>query len=110
MKQVALHEIITTKAGLSPYKGSSESKTFTLRIHIENLSNEQAESALASKFRIAWQNANRDKYDQLEDGSTIDYTPYVKVETVRTMTFEEMMKWIEEHPEDAKKYAHLFNK
>jgi len=99
MKQFTLHEVITTKAGLSPYKGSPESKTFTLKINIANLTAAQIEDALASKFRITWQNTNRNRYDDLTDGDVIEYTPYVKAARVREMTPDEIVEYLKHHPE-----------
>ena len=105
--QVTLRDTITTKAGLRPYKGAPESKTVTLKINIANLTAAQIEEALAAKFRITWQNTSRDKYDKIKDGAVIDYTPYVKTSTVRPMTLDEMVDYVEHHPEDTQAVANL---
>ena len=62
------------KCGLSPDKDSDESKSFILVFDLVNVPVSALVADALKPKRINWQNGNRNKFDGLEDKSTINLT------------------------------------
>lgn len=63
---------ILKKLTIRPFTGAEEFKTVYLNIDFEGVSLQQVFNKACSSDVITWQNNNRDKYDKIIDGSTIE--------------------------------------
>ena len=63
---------VTKAVSISPFKGSPDSKKLTLVIDFDGCPLQSVFDKASSNDVISWQNNNRDKYDSLVDGSTIE--------------------------------------